>query len=43
MEDEEQKTQLTQYKYGKVHTYIIDTFQDFLIAEHMKPRMHILE
>ena len=23
--------------------YILDTFQDFLIAEHMKPRMHILE
>ena len=23
--------------------YIIDTFQDFLIAEHMKPRMHVLE
>ena len=21
----------------------LDTFQDFLIAEHMKPRMHILE
>ena len=21
----------------------IDTFQDFLIAEHIKPRMHILE
>ena len=20
----------------------LDTFQDFLIAEHMKPRMHIL-
>ena len=24
-------------------TYVIDTFQDFLIAEHMKPRMHTLE
>ena len=23
--------------------YLIDTFQDFLIAEHMKPCMHILE
>jgi hypothetical protein len=23
--------------------YLLDTFQDFLIAEHMKPRMHILE
>ena len=22
---------------------ILDTFQDFLIAEHMKPRKHILE
>ena len=22
---------------------ILDTFQDFLITEHMKPRMHILE
>ena len=28
----------------EVHgTYSIDTFQDFLIAEHIKPRMHILE
>ena len=26
-----------------VHTYTLDTFQDFLIAEHIKPRMHILE
>ena len=24
-------------------TYLLDTFQDFLINEHMKPRMHILE
>ena len=23
--------------------YILDNFQDFLIAEHMKPGMHILE
>ena len=23
-----------------VGTYLVDTFQDFLIAEHMKPRMH---
>ena len=23
-----------------VATYRLDTFQDFLIAEHMKPRMH---
>ena len=23
--------------------YVLDTFQDFLIIEHMKPRMHILE
>ena len=22
---------------------IVDTFQDFLIAEHMKPHMHLLE
>ena len=32
----------------KVHSFrvgscVVDTFQDFLIAEHMKPRMHILE
>jgi hypothetical protein len=26
-----------------IANYIVDTFQDFLIAEHMKPRMHILE
>ena len=24
-------------------TYALDTFQDFLIAEHMKPCMHVLE
>ena len=23
--------------------YTIDTFQDFLIAEHIKPRIHVLE
>ena len=23
--------------------WILDTFQDFLIAEHMKPCMHVLE
>ena len=23
--------------------YLVDTFQEFLIAEHIKPRMHILE
>ena len=23
--------------------YIVDTFQNFLITEHMKPHMHILE
>ena len=23
--------------------YTVDTFQDFLITEHMKQRMHILE
>ena len=28
---------------GSVEYYLLDTFQDFLIAEHMKPRMHILE
>jgi hypothetical protein len=27
----------------KAGMYIIDTFQDFFIAEDMKPRMHILE
>ena len=27
----------------KAGMYIVDTFQDFLIAEHMKPCMHILE
>ena len=24
-------------------TYVVDTFQDFLIADHMKPHMNILE
>ena len=24
-------------------TYVVDTFQDLLIAEHMKPHMNILE
>ena len=28
---------------GFHHDSTVDTFQDFLIAEHMKPRMHILE
>ena len=28
--------------YGNSY-YVLDTFQDFLIAEHMKQRMHILE
>ena len=27
----------------EVSTYVVDTFQDFFIAEHMKPRMHVLE
>ena len=28
---------------NSIGTYIVDTFQDFLIAVHMKPRMDILE
>ena len=28
---------------GPSHTCAVDTFQDFFITEHMKPRMHILE
>ena len=28
---------------NKRNYYVLDTFQDFSIAEHIKPRMHILE
>ena len=31
------------YMFTKVELWTLDTFQDFLIAEHMKPCMHILE
>ena len=34
---------LSGQKYLSFHLYLIDTFQDILIAEHMKPCMHILE
>jgi len=26
-----------------IPTYLLDTFQDFLTPEHIKPRLHILE
>ena len=34
---------LSGQKYLSFHLYLIDTFQDIVIAEHMKPFMHILE